>query len=340
MGYDITSLHLYMGLQCNTRCAMCYQTDFSKKSDMPQVIYKQHLSELYPHLQQVKIQGGEPTIMSNCAEFARLVRPFENIKLIIATNGVNVSEFWMEVFSRQGKRINFSVNASRTATYNSLVKYGNFDRVVKNAAALLSRRGGDGPTVSVSSVILPGNAGELSHFVEFWSDVGVDFVEFLIDPLLSFNKLPERAAMQREMEKIKELKEARGLKIVGISGFAKNFGVELESGGGHIEKPPCRVPFKNILVDYNGDVLVCANTWKVVGNTYKSSITEILESPLRQEFRRKVEKNDYMWCASWCASNPAPKKAAILHKCLTQFKKAPYLFLKRSVSKYKKLKMT
>ena len=115
---NVTGLHLIMGWQCNARCVMCYQTDFSTKHNMPPVIYLEHLAGLYPSLRNVTIQGGEPTIMPNCAEFARHMRQFNGVKLDITTNGIRVSDFWMDTFINQSSRINFSLNAASAEAYD------------------------------------------------------------------------------------------------------------------------------------------------------------------------------------------------------------------------------
>jgi sulfatase maturation enzyme AslB (radical SAM superfamily) len=70
----LSRLHLIMGLQCNVRCTMCYQTDFSPKFNMPPEVYRERLNEAYERVTSVKLQGGEPTVMMNCKDVAMLLR--------------------------------------------------------------------------------------------------------------------------------------------------------------------------------------------------------------------------------------------------------------------------
>ena len=44
--FGIQRLHLIMGLQCNVRCVMCYQSSFSREHNMPEAIFQEHLVPL------------------------------------------------------------------------------------------------------------------------------------------------------------------------------------------------------------------------------------------------------------------------------------------------------
>src|SRR3954447_12705671 len=73
-------LHLIMGLQCNARCTMCYQLDHSARFNMPAEIWRDRLRDAFPFIKNVKLQGGEPTIMANCREAAEYLRAFPKRK--------------------------------------------------------------------------------------------------------------------------------------------------------------------------------------------------------------------------------------------------------------------
>ncbi|MEK6790711.1 MAG: radical SAM/SPASM domain-containing protein [Deltaproteobacteria bacterium] len=335
---NVTGLHLIMGWQCNARCVMCYQTDFSTKHNMPPVIYLEHLAGLYPSLRNVRIQGGEPTIMPNCAEFARHMRQFNGVKLDITTNGIRVSDFWMDTFINQSSRINFSLNAASAEAYDMIVKQGNFRNVLKNIEMLIKARRGDKPVVSISSVIVAHNALELAAIVELGDKLGVDFIEYIIDPILSFNGLPERGEMVRQLSKTQETIDRLKMRVAGLDVFARKFGMDVSKSISHKPNKICPVPFNHLLVDFNGDVLVCCRTWKVIGNTYKAGMDEILKGAKLRAFQKKVTNNDYIWCSPWCYDNPAPKRSAIISKYLTLIRQDPKYFFKKVSAKYKKMR--
>ena len=84
---------------------------------MPPEIYREHLLPLHPHIQSVKMQGSEPTIMPNYRDLAGFPRQFDNIRYSLTTNGIYLDDFWLESITAQGGFINFSINVARPQSY-------------------------------------------------------------------------------------------------------------------------------------------------------------------------------------------------------------------------------
>lgn len=60
-------------------------------------------------------------------------------------------------------------------------------------------------------------------------------------------------------------------------------------------KQPCYFPFYKMMIDYNGDVLICSNDWKKeapVGNIANQSILDIWISEKFLKIREKLSKSD------------------------------------------------
>ena len=60
-------------------------------------------------------------------------------------------------------------------------------------------------------------------------------------------------------------------------------------------KQPCYFPFYKMMIDYNGDVLICSNDWKKdapVGNISNESILDIWVSKKFINIRKKLSKSD------------------------------------------------
>lgn len=60
-------------------------------------------------------------------------------------------------------------------------------------------------------------------------------------------------------------------------------------------KQPCYFPFYKMMIDYNGDVLICSNDWKkeaTVGNIANQSILDIWISEKFMKIREKLSKSD------------------------------------------------
>jgi sulfatase maturation enzyme AslB (radical SAM superfamily) len=325
---SLSRLHLIMGLQCNVRCTMCYQTDFSPKFNMPPELYKERLSEAYAHVSSVKLQGGEPTVMKNCKETAILLREHPNVKLTVITNGVLVDDFWHETFVAQGGNISVSINAATESAYDKIVVHGDYKRVVRNLERLLAARKGKSPTVGVTAVILKENFMELHSLIGLSEQMGLDYLELLVDPILSFAGLPSQADTLAEMGRCFEAKARSRVDVIGLDDFASKFVLPVAfQGPPPVTKPMCGAPFHNVVVDWDGDVRVCCNTWVKMGNLYKTPLANILRGRRVRAFRAKMKDGDYLWCSPNCPDNAAPTKLSLAHKYAYELRADPRNFV-------------
>ncbi|MBK6910336.1 MAG: radical SAM/SPASM domain-containing protein [bacterium] len=97
-------LHLEMGQQCNVRCSMCYQTSFSPKDKLDDIVWKEKLLDAYAVIESITMQGGEPTVLPNCLELVRIItRDFPHVTLDTVTNGLMWNGEWEDAFLSQGK---------------------------------------------------------------------------------------------------------------------------------------------------------------------------------------------------------------------------------------------
>jgi len=332
-------LILIMGYQCNARCSMCYQTDFSAKFNMPAVIYKQKLKNAYPQVKSVKIQGGEPTIMPNCREVAEILRHYPQIKITLTTNGISISEFWHETFLSQCGYINFSVNAATEESYNKIVQYGNFKKVLGNIERLMSKRASPMPPVSISMVVLNENVRELHDFIKLGNNLGVDEVYFIVDPILSFNlTLPEKEIIA-EIERAEVLSQNSRVRVDGLNSFKRHFkNDDSVKAANSVKCQICPMPFRTLVVENNGDLKLCCDTWIKIGNLNKNTLEELWRGAKAEQFRKRIKGNNYLWCEPYCPDNPNPSKYALPYKYWSFFTEDPMNFFNKVRSKIKKLK--
>jgi MoaA/NifB/PqqE/SkfB family radical SAM enzyme len=332
----LKGLQLNMGVQCNVRCTMCFQTDFSPRFNMPPALYQERLTEAYPSVQHVKLLGGEPTIMKNCREAATFLRAYPNVTLDVTTNGVFIDDFWHETFLRQGFFVNVSINAATEATYDKIVILGRYKQVVANIKKLTHSRSGKALKICVSAVILKENVLEIAQLIELAADLGVDAVEFLMDPILSFSGLPPRSDVLAECARARAVQARTGLNVIGLDGFESHFTTsELVQGVAKLKSPTgdckdmCTAPFQHLVIDWKGDVRVCANTWVKIGNLYNASLAEIWTGQKLRAYRNKLERGNYLWCAPNCGANANPSKLALPHKYAYQFHEDPHQFFRK-----------
>ena len=60
-------------------------------------------------------------------------------------------------------------------------------------------------------------------------------------------------------------------------------------------KQPCHYPFYKVLIDYNGDVLMCSNDWKkekIMGNLNDESFIDIWSNEKFLNLRKKLMRGD------------------------------------------------
>lgn len=321
-----------MGVQCNVRCTMCYQTDFSASRNMKPALYIDRLRHVYPQLRTVKLIGGEPTIMKNCRDAATLFRQeYPNVKLDVTTNGVFIDDFWHEAFVQQGKIVSISLNAATEATYNKIVILGVYKQAVRNLERILADRAGTAPIVRMSTVILKENVLEIAKFVQLGVDLGVDWISFLSDPILSAMGLPDYAEIRPELEKARAIQEKAGIKVTGLDNFEGHLktGSQLRMWASDASdtKKMCTMPFTNVVVDWNGDVRVCCNTWVTLGNLNKSSFDELWDGKVATQFRQKMKKGNYLWCSPNCGDNPKPTPLSLVHKSWYRIRENPQEFV-------------
>ena len=320
-------LQLTMGVQCNVRCTMCYQTDFSARHNMPEAIYKDRLLDVYKHVRTVKLIGGEPTIMKNCRSVARLLRGFPQARVELTTNGVTVDDFWHETFVEQARLVSFSINAATEAVYDKIVILGAYGRVVRNIERLVAARRANETVVRINSVVLKENVGEIASLIRLGAKLGVDSVGFLVDPILSYRGLPPREQVLAELRLAKEAAVSARIAVDGLNKFEEGLGARGTARPAWEPDPrvkkTCAHPFTNLVVDWNGDVRACCNTWVKLGNIDQAPLADLWNGPKIASFREKMRKGDYLWCNPHCEENPSPHRFAILHKTWTRMREDP-----------------
>jgi radical SAM protein with 4Fe4S-binding SPASM domain len=88
----------------------------------------------------------------------------------------------------------------------------------------------------------------------------------------------------------------------------ENFGLTINNRGGSVNlkeynivplkqprKRSCYYPFHKLIIDYNGDVMICPCDWEkklVAGNLHKRNIFEIWDSDVMKEVRLRLIKED------------------------------------------------
>lgn len=90
-----------MGFSCNYRCSFCYQPCHAG-NEMPEMIWESRLLNLYDTVEEIVLQGGEPTILSNCIELRDMLLNYARIpKFSLVTNGSRLDDSWQQVMAQR-----------------------------------------------------------------------------------------------------------------------------------------------------------------------------------------------------------------------------------------------
>ena len=121
---------------------------------------------------------------------------------------------------------------------------------------------------------------------------------------------PEQIEPMEKIKKDLKLSDEQFIIRKRYLGPDESFGLTISNRAGSVElknevfevaalkeplKQPCYFPFYKMMIDYNGDVLICSNDWKKeapVGNISNESILDIWVSEEFMNIRKKLSKSD------------------------------------------------
>jgi MoaA/NifB/PqqE/SkfB family radical SAM enzyme len=313
-------VHVELGMQCNVRCAMCFQTDFRPSSILPEAVWKEMLRPAYAVARQLTLIGGEPTVLSNCRALLELVlRDYPHLELVTATNGILFHGLWEEAFLKQGSCVNFSLNSIRPATYQKIVQFGQFDKAVANIDRLVRRKRETGSrlTLRISAVASDYVVDELPDLVQWGVDHGLDQVT--LDPdytgqLTRYSPSYVQTQIEAAYDVADRNPQIKLLRLPEVDRrYAMRYGlspVRPHPFSLH-EQIPCTSGFDTIHISIDGRVRPCCPTWYCYGNLLHNSLLEVWQSQSAFRFRSRMLRLDFRDCWTGCDRNACPLSIAL-----------------------------
>lgn len=311
----IRHLHIEMGQQCNVRCSMCYQTDFSVGTKLPEIVWKEHLQPVYPHLRSITMQGGEPTIMANCSELLQMiVNNHPHILLDTVTNGVLWQGLWEESFLTQGSCVNFSLNAIDPDLYGRIVQFGRYHDVVANIDRMVRRKQelSSKVVLRASTVVLEETVHELPLFIEWAAQHGLNQVIYHVDTMLSAKPRDTKKVQQYIAKAYHAAEKHPQIQVISLNEFdwfyANAKKITPVRPRELFDRPAgaCSLAFDNLFVSYTGFARVCCKSWYPLGNLIEDPIEKVWNGRAAQSFRRRMLNLDFRDCLTACDLNARP----------------------------------
>lgn len=311
----IRHLHIEMGQQCNVRCSMCYQTDFSPKTKLPDIAWKEHLDPAYKYLKSITMQGGEPTILPNCKELLQMiVEKYPGVTLDTVTNGVLWKGLWEEAFLAQGSCVNFSLNAIDEKLYEQVVQFGRNSDVIANIDRMVKRKSETGSQVvlRISTVVLDETVHEMPRFIEWAAEHGLNQVIYHTDTMLSAKPAPTQRVQKCIAEAYEMAEKHPEVEVLSLNDFdwfyATVHRVAPVRPRGLFQRSPdaCGLAFDNLFVSYSGFARPCCKSWFPYGNLIKDPIEKVWNSRAAMLFRKRMLDLDFRDCMTACDLNAKP----------------------------------
>jgi molybdenum cofactor biosynthesis enzyme MoaA len=338
-------VHLEMGMQCNVRCAMCFQTDFHPPRKAADIIWRERLLPVYPQLKTLTITGGEPTIIAGATELLKfIVRDYPHIQLIASTNGIKLEGIWEEAFLQQGKVVNFSLNAITPERYRRVVQFGDYERAVGNLRRLIRRRKDmNSPLkIRISTVVMDDTVPELPDFVHWAGVEGVDQVLILTDCLHGASQHRPELVQQKIAEAYAAAARFPDLQLMDLNDFDWNYArqhglppVQPFQPQRQLQRP-CPSAYQWLYIQSDGTAKWCCRSWYILGNLIDHDLPTVWNSPAAIRFRERMANMDFRDCALWCDMNcrPTGTAAATFRNALWLVKRDPRSLVKKGLRKF------
>lgn len=271
---------------CNGRCSICPYRIVSKKlqqGTMEWSLFEKVVSELasesHPSLILFELHN-EPLMDKRIFDWIKHIKSLSPDKhCVIVTNGELLDQFSaMEILQSNLDRLAVSLNAYTKETYERINNGLEYDRVVRNFTDLLSNPSLR-PKLGLSFALTEENVQEVQQAVSYWKMQG------LYTRVLG---ITNRAGSLDNYEEIR-LKSAYSSGSLFRTGWKRlTSGVRAKIG--------CELPFYQMNILFNGDVIICCHDWNratVVGNAGTSSLKEIWNSDKMNEIRRLILRKKY-----------------------------------------------
>lgn len=280
------SLQIQTKSFCNSRCIICPYPVVSKtlpQGTMQRDLFEKIVSDAAtePLLTSVLLElHNEPLLDGRTFEFVRFVKTScPDKRVSVVTNGELLHRFSLDEIKESGlDSLHISLNAHSQEVFEVVNRGIDYHRVMNNLSMLrvdpvLRKK------LVLNFVVTRQNEPEMEAALRFWKKLGVK---------TQVLGLINRSGTLENYESTKSRSEAAGQSILSRASSRVLDGAQWVTG--------CPMPFHQMCVLYNGDVILCCNDWNratVVGNLETGSIHETWNSAAVNTVRRLVLAKKY-----------------------------------------------
>lgn len=269
---------------CNGRCPFCPYVSFSKKlpqGKMAWEIYQKIVDEcssfptlkvFTPMLQNEPLLDGD--IFRYICYFKEKNR--DKTQVDIVTNGYLLnSKIIEQLLNCKIDHFIISLNAHFKETYEELMPGFKFEKIMNNINNLLSYDLNHMKVV-IRFLETCQNRKEISQGLKYWHKRGVS-----TDVLSCINNRADTIDIDSFKPSKSGILTRRKMKRILFSYFSGKC---------------CFLPFFQMNVLFNGDVMLCCNDWgrnSILGNVNEQSLMDIWNGPKANQIRRNILRKEY-----------------------------------------------
>jgi MoaA/NifB/PqqE/SkfB family radical SAM enzyme len=307
--------------RCNLDCIMCEVR--RTKWDIP---YKtiQEVVDLFPYLESVIWQGGEPFLLEYFEEIFDEATKFDNLKQMIVTNGLLINEAWAHKLARNNVELTYSIDGVTKEVYEHIRGGAKFDRIIRSLKMIReARKKNESRKMSLRLhvVVMKSNYHQLGDFMDFAKEHGFDAIHLISmwgsqdrEENIFYNN--EKEALDYiESVRYRLAEKAASLNIGLLDSLPHPVSCATNSDGSASQDScsdkdnkvdieiSCLMPWQQLNVDPGGKVRPGCLCLKEIGSILTSKLMDLWNNEAAQSYRRGIMERDFeLFCNQTCLS--------------------------------------
>lgn len=301
--------------KCNINCIMCGVKN--KEWELPKKTIKE-IIEYFPYLEYIQWQGGEVFLLSYFKDLFKEAARFPNIRQIINTNGLLITEDWAKDLIESKADITFSIDGVTKDVYEYIRKGAKFENLLKNIQHINEAKEKHGSSrTSINSVIMKSNYRQLESFIDFAHIYKFDSLTLARIDNNFDNK--ENIFYHKDLEAEHYIKNALPVIVKKAKDYRLDFisylypeneyNVSEDLTADENRGAICYLPWRELVIDVIGTRPDCRCIISA-GDIFEMSLSDIWNGQIMQMYRKKLLHCDQKdFCRTECNLGVIPAKA-------------------------------
>jgi MoaA/NifB/PqqE/SkfB family radical SAM enzyme len=292
--------------RCNLDCIMCEVR--KTKWDIP---YKtiQEVIDLFPYLESIIWQGGEPFLLEYFEEIFDQAAKFNNLKQTIVTNGLLITDSWAEKLTGNNVELAFSIDGITKEVYEHIRERAKFERVLRSVRMIKdsrSRANFRKMALRLHVVVMKSNYRQLEGFIDFAKEYDFDAIHLIAmwgsecrEENIFYNNDKE-ALGYIESIRCRLAEKAASLNIELLDSLPRPVSCETESDKSASQdnfsdrnnkaniEISCLMPWQQLNLDPGGGVRPGCLCLREIGSILSSRLMDLWNNQAMQSYRRGI----------------------------------------------------